>query len=139
MKCLLNIFLNYTINFVKTDHIDSFLSYTCNSLEEVTGDLALEVPQWFIAVLISPDPTFYKTNGCQADTLEPFEKSKMAAKRAAKKTKNRKLHKTLPDCHKWSCSSTFLGFWGSRNPNLIFSDSKWPPLFKMAVILKNSL
>ena len=81
-----------------------------NSLEEVTGDLALEVPQWFIAVLISPDPTFYKTNGCQAGTLESFEKSKMAAKMAEKKAENRKMHKTLPYCCKWSCSSTFLGF-----------------------------
>ena len=40
------------------------------SLEEVTGVL----PQWFIAVFISPNPTFYKTNGCQAGTLEPFIK-----------------------------------------------------------------
>ena len=93
-------------------------------------NLALEVPQWFIAVLISPDPTFHKTNGCQAGTLELFEKFKMAAKMAAEKTKNRKLHKTIAYCRKWSCSSTFLGFLGSRNPNLIFSDSKWPPYFQ---------
>ena len=49
-------------------------------LEEMTGNVALEVPQWFIAVSISPDHTFYKTNGCQAGTLDPFEKSKLAAK-----------------------------------------------------------
>ena len=31
-------------------------------------------PTRFIAVLISPDHTFHKTNGCQAGTLELFEK-----------------------------------------------------------------
>ena len=45
------------------------------SLEEVTGNFSLEVPQCFIAVLISPDPTFHKTNGCQGGTLKPFEKN----------------------------------------------------------------
>ena len=70
----------------------------------MTGNVALEVPQWFIAVLISPDHTFNKTNGCQAGTLDPFEKSKLAAKMDTKKT----------DCGKWSCSSTFLEFWGQE-------------------------
>ena len=62
------------------------------SLEEVTDNLALKVPELFIAVLISP---------------EPFEKSKMVTRWPPK---NRNLHKTLPYCRKWSCSSTFLGF-----------------------------
>ena len=83
--------LSFILHFSVVTFKTSFMHITNNwhkhySLEEVTGDLALEVPQWFIVVLISPDPTFYKTNGCQAGTLEPFEKSKMAAKIATKKT-----------------------------------------------------
>ena len=71
-----------------------FLANNPYSLEEVTGHLALEVTQWFIAVLISPDPTFYKTKGCDAGTLEPYEKSKMAHSWPSKRQKNTKLNKT---------------------------------------------
>ena len=32
-------------------------------------------PQWFIAVLIFPDSSYHKSNGCHAGTLECFNKA----------------------------------------------------------------
>ena len=35
------------------------------------------------------------------------------------------------------CNSTFLGFLRSRKPNLIFSNSKWPPILKWRPFFQN--
>ena len=52
----------------------TYQSYSQAAKLNFGGQPCTEGLQWFIAVLISPNPTFQKTSGCQAGNLEHFEK-----------------------------------------------------------------
>ena len=85
------------------------------SVEEVTGNLVVEVPQWFIAVLIYLDTTVHKINGCQTGRLQPFEKIHDGLQNGHQKDKKiencTKNSPIVVNCHD---VARFYGFWSSE-------------------------